>query len=421
MSNELSSKVQRCLPIVFFGILLSLYLVYHTTAVRGDYLVGESACNLGGKFNCDAVAASAYAVVGGVQVASLGLWYYLFFMLMVFLVREHSADESKKGDALFFLASLSIPPTIYFLSVSLFKIGFVCIFCLLTYLINVLLVAITWPRERGASSLLSRLRGGGEVVASIFLSSKTAAFHSVLSWLFLLGAGFVACALPNTLRQYYFEPRAAELADEKYLADFVTAWEKQTKFELPVSRDTEPMKRDFVLGPDSAPLTLVEFLDFQCPYCKRASKYVKPLVEKFKGDLRVVFKNFPLDSDCNPLIEEGGHAYACQAAIVARCAGMQGDASFWKMYEAIFALDAFDWSVEALMELPSELGLDVEAFDGCMSDPQARERVVEDVSLGNSVDVQGTPSLYVNGRKLSFTSLEQLEGLIGAIRNRSAR
>ncbi len=413
MSDSSENLRKRCLPLLAFGIVLGAYLVFHTTSVQGGFHTGESVCNLGGSFNCDEVAASKYSKFLGLQVAALGLWYYLCFLGLLFLCKEEQTQaESTRVDLFLVYALLSLPLTLYLGVMSLLKIGYVCIFCLLTYLINILLVVVFSRAPSPKTSFTERMSSGVSQLLNLFFSSKTPGSTSALAWILFLITGFVSLGLPNALEHYYFLPRAEELADRAYLQSFITDWQAEEEQELLAD---QAIGKDFVLGPDSAPLQLVEFSDFQCPYCKRASHTFKPLIEQFKGKVQLVFKNYPLDSECNSNIEEGGHAYACQAAMVARCAGAQGDEFFWKAHDAIFAMDAYDWSFEALMDIPPAIGLDLAQFDTCLSDPGTKDRIVADIEAGDAAGVEGTPSVFLNGKRLKFSGLEQIPGLLKLI------
>ena len=166
--------------------------------------------------------------------------------------------------------------------------------------------------------------------------------------------------------------------------------------------------RDYFVGPDDAPVTIVAFSDFECPYCKDASGEFAAVHERFPDDVRFVFKNYPLDQGCNPYVEQQVHMYACKAAVMARCAGAQD--RFWEMHDAIFELEQM--SVSGLDALPNELGLSMPDYDRCISGDDAKSAVEADVEDGKALGVTGTPAVYVNGRKAPSPRADSLATIV---------
>jgi protein-disulfide isomerase len=140
-----------------------------------------------------------------------------------------------------------------------------------------------------------------------------------------------------------------------------------------------PMK-----GNPNAKVTVVEFSDFQCPYCARAKEAVDELVKAYPNDVKVYFLHFPLSF----------HEQALPAAVAAQCANKQG--KFWELHDKIFD-NQRALAVDQLMGWAKDVGLDVAAFETCMKDPEAEKMVRADMEQGEAAGVQGTPSFYVNG------------------------
>jgi protein-disulfide isomerase len=140
-------------------------------------------------------------------------------------------------------------------------------------------------------------------------------------------------------------------------------------------------------GPANAAVTLVEFSDFQCPFCARVSPAIDQLQREYPKQVRRVFKHFPL-----PM-----HPQAREAHKAAVAAGEQG--KFWEMHEKIFAqpntLDR-----KTLVGHAGTLGLDVAKFEQAIDSPQVEARVQADITEGQRIGVRGTPTLVINGRVL---------------------
>jgi protein-disulfide isomerase len=141
------------------------------------------------------------------------------------------------------------------------------------------------------------------------------------------------------------------------------------------------------IGPADAPITIVEFGDFQCPYCKRAQPTLKEVLAKYPNKVRLVYMDFPLPF----------HSHALDAAKAARCAGEQG--KFWPYHDQLFANQAKE-SPADLKGIAKQLGLNATQFDSCFEKAKYQNSIEQDVAEGKKLGVDGTPSFYINGRRL---------------------
>ncbi len=206
-------------------------------------------------------------------------------------------------------------------------------------------------------------------------------------------AGLGALLLVAVIWQYL--PRAEnQPATQDASLSIVERWERQERRDIPI----DPA-RDYSLGAEDAPVTIVAFSDFQCPYCADAAKAVSELLKDHEGDVRLVFKNFPLDVACNERMERQLHALACQAAFTARCAGRQREELFWEVHDALF--DVKGLTIQDLYRVPMELDVAIDALNSCVSARTPLAKVKEDIALGRDLGVRGTPVLFVNGKKLA--------------------
>jgi len=143
--------------------------------------------------------------------------------------------------------------------------------------------------------------------------------------------------------------------------------------------------RDHIQGPVNAAITLVEYGDYECPYCGEAYSIVKEIQERLGDQLCFVFRNFPL---------RNMHPHAERAAEAAEAAGAQG--KFWEMHDALFEnQDALD--DEDIAELASELGLDDKKLMDDVEKGANAARIQEDFRSGTRGGVNGTPSFFING------------------------
>ncbi|HLW71181.1 MAG TPA: thioredoxin domain-containing protein [Candidatus Binataceae bacterium] len=145
------------------------------------------------------------------------------------------------------------------------------------------------------------------------------------------------------------------------------------------------------LGPASAPITIIEFADFECPYCARAFSEIETVVNTtYKGKVRLIWKNFPLPS----------HDWAEQAAIAAECARQQNPAAFWA-FAGSFYQDQTEINVQNLREhierYANANSLDVKALNACVLTDAAEAKVLQDRKDGEGIQINSTPTFLVNG------------------------
>ncbi|HSK78504.1 MAG TPA: thioredoxin domain-containing protein [Thermoanaerobaculia bacterium] len=138
-------------------------------------------------------------------------------------------------------------------------------------------------------------------------------------------------------------------------------------------------------GPANAPVTIVEFSDFQCPFCSRIIPTLNQVKEKYGDKVRIVFRQYPL-----PM-----HAEAQKAAEASLCANDQG--KFWQLHDAMFANQGA-LKVDQLKAKAAELGLNAEAFNSCLDSSKYAAQVAADMKEGSAAGVSGTPAMFVNGR-----------------------
>ena len=141
-------------------------------------------------------------------------------------------------------------------------------------------------------------------------------------------------------------------------------------------------------GPDKAPVTIVEFSDFECPYCVKAEETVQEVLKTYEGKVRLVYRDFPLPF----------HPHAQKAAEAAHCAGDQG--KYWDMHSALFS-NQQALGAEDLKSHAKKLGLDSGKFDKCLDSGEKAALVEENKKAGAEVGVSGTPAFFVNGILIS--------------------
>lgn len=155
-----------------------------------------------------------------------------------------------------------------------------------------------------------------------------------------------------------------------------------------------------LLGKSDAPVTIIEFSDYQCPYCARAATQVEPQIKTDyvdTGKVKFAFRNFPL----------GFHPNAMPAAIAAECASEQG--KYWEFHDALFANQS-SWSQlndssTALKDIATKLNLDMSKWNSCLNDTKIKDEISKDASDGTTAGVQGTPTYFIGNDKNGYVML----------------
>ena len=151
-------------------------------------------------------------------------------------------------------------------------------------------------------------------------------------------------------------------------------------------------------GPEQAPLTMVIFTDFQCPYCIKLVPLLDQVMEKYQGKIKLAFKNMPLQF----------HEMAEPSARAALAAHEQG--KFWEFHDRLFT--APQLRPEVLTEIATSLSLDMARFNADMQSPVIRQKLNKDMLDAQKAGVTGTPTIFINGRKLKQRSLEGFQSII---------
>ncbi len=163
-----------------------------------------------------------------------------------------------------------------------------------------------------------------------------------------------------------------------------------------------PVKLDIsrapFLGNENAPVTLTEFSDFECPYCSKVKPLLDKLLENNPNTLKIAFMHMPLNN----------HEYAQPAGHAAIAAQNQG--KFWQMHDALFAIEEID--LQKIDAAARSIGLDMDKYQKDMSSPETQQRLLQDMRAAKNADVSGTPTIFINGRRVMQRDLATMQSMI---------
>jgi protein-disulfide isomerase len=192
----------------------------------------------------------------------------------------------------------------------------------------------------------------------------------------------LAQVIVDEIRKGKSEKEVLAAADD---SRFAQGPQPHSLLDDPISIPTEGSP---VLGPQNATVTLIEFSDFQCPYCAQATPQIEQLLKLYPSTVRLIFKQFPLDF----------HPHAEIAAEASLAAQKQG--KFWAIHDALFA-SRDNLSRDNILAIASQNGLDVPRFTSDMNSSTVRDTVARDIRDGEQAGVEGTPTIFINGRKFN--------------------
>jgi protein-disulfide isomerase len=352
--------------------VVQLWIHQQLAATHGAY---ASFCNVSARVNCDVVLTSPYAMLLGLP---LPVWALLKDGVLAALVawpgRAGTGARTRGALLLVGLALWSVAFSAYMAAVAAVVLRTFCLLCAGMYVLSPVIAVLAWRLAR------ARLGASGPLVTGPRA---------------LLGGGAIAGALAFLAATHFLAAPAslAHLTPDEVRARDPEFYRWYTG--LRVVSPLPPARH--VKGAADAPVTIVEFSDFECAYCAKAFRDLRDLERRHPGTVRIVFHHFPLDSSCNPHVQGRFHQAACLAAIAAECAARWG--RFWEYHDRLFdAAGSLDR--EALVGHAVALGLDREAFATCLDDPASRAIVTDDARAGARLSVTSTPTLIINGRSV---------------------
>ncbi|MDB5036875.1 MAG: Vitamin epoxide reductase [Bacteriovoracaceae bacterium] len=314
--------------------------------MRGDRL-GASACSINSYWNCDKASLSPVGSWSGIPLGLFGaVWFFVVAVLGLSLPTLRVILRS--------LLVLGVLTAIALASYLTFKLKTGCIICYLSYAAILGATFFGWS----ASGFAFSKRNTFLVIAVGILGLAAFAFVSEI------GIG-------------------KNISDEEF-----QKWVQTIEPMPPPSKLSK--------GPSDSKITVAEFSDFGCPFCRVASEVMLPYLSQ-QPDVRILYYPFPLDNSCNPYLDRPIHPHSCEWARGAVCANEQG--LLWEFHDKIFSVMKQSESLPALHPTVDSFGLKMEEFNRCMADPESSNTLQALIAAGHSMNIGSTPSFFINGRR----------------------
>jgi uncharacterized membrane protein/protein-disulfide isomerase len=369
------------------GLFATSFLTYrHIVLVSHTGNVGESfLCRAHGVVNCDGILVSEYAVLFNYFPSSvLGLMGFSFvvYVLLNALFNHRMRKVAWVSLVVYFFSAIGF--SWYYMYIMIFEVDYLCTWCIVVHVVNALslIIILIVSIRRRQEFLLPEVSTLGERI--YFLGSGL-----LISALLFAGSMAAEKALSFDEAKIRYE----ELANDHVV--IMAILRGSPTHDIPIT------KSDPVYGNPDAPLPIVLFSDFQCPVCPRIEEFLKRLVDLNPNVLSLVYKNYPLCTECNGFILGNLHPAACKAAQAAYSAFLiRGAPGFWAYSDLLFSnqkkLKRNPW-----MEFAEYVHIDHAKFKALMEPgSQAAMKVKEDAELGAKLRLSATPQVFFQGKNI---------------------
>ncbi len=387
----------------------------------GVPLLGEAilaACGEGG--GCDVVSQSRYAVFLSIPLAAWGfILYGSLAALLAPALFGKAPEEPDPGLSLAFaLSAVALLIDLVLFGLQIFAIQAFCKFCIATYIVNLLLLASLWPHRpfSGVAVFLfapeARRAFAAWVVATLWVLATAVAVDAALQGRkelagnSILGVPTMLQAPQKVEKGSLEEQLAAAQTEAKKWKDTLDNEQKLQAYLNQKARDdfnkADVAKLDLSRAPSEGakdgPISVVTFSDFMCPFCRDLANGLKNFLPTAGNQIRVRYKNFPLDGTCNVRLGQTIHQGACELALGGICAEENG--RFREYHDLVFSQRWDRATREDVLKIGASVGLDGARLKSCMDSAATKGLLAKDIDEGWNVGVGSTPTIFVNGRKL---------------------
>lgn len=379
--------------LIFIGIVCAAATVLAIMSTVQHFRILQSGlevasfCAISASINCDIVNASSYSEVFGIPIAWWGTFYYGLLAIMCLMGSSRKRDRRATVSFAWFMALAGIPYVLFLLYVSWNILGVFCIECIGMY-------AASFVAAIGIFVALKlRLRDVpayiGNYLKAFFGKSHDLGFNPkiwkhIVTIAVIYGIAWVGIAV--------YQTKGMAGVQKIDVGKLMRAFYGQPAKSIQINPSWA------VWGNPDAKVKLVEFSEFECPFCRRASYTVKPFLQQFRHDVALYFVNFPLDDSCNPILNRPMHPGACYYAKAAICANKQGD--FWGYHDELFR-NQKDLNKKTALDIAEKtFGWNRTAFQQCIDSEETEKELASDIQIALGLKISGTPAFFLDGRRV---------------------
>ena len=347
--------------LVGLGVAVELTRIHYESHTNPEF---KSICAINEALNCETVARSPWSVFAGLPISVWGIFAYLLFAALgVYgLIRRTTLSGFYMTAFSFALAASA---ALAYIAVAF--INSICLFCTTLYVVNTALFLLGIVQLR-----LEKTTPVSAVIRDFIHVVSNPRFFAPVAFVFAVVIVFTFALLPT----YWLTSR----------------YENLPKMASGVTEDGA-----WWIGAKTPKVTIMEFTDYECPFCRRAHYQTRMMLARYRNDVRLVHRHMPMDIKCNEYMKTPYHERSCEFAAAAECAGEQG--KFWQMNDALFGIqDNMSAAQVDLDELIDKLALNVEQYEKCLSSAKVAQTIGADIDEGTRRQLPGTPTYFIGAQ-----------------------
>jgi protein-disulfide isomerase/uncharacterized membrane protein len=373
------NRIWLLLTLISQAVAIGFHIYLTKTHYDLNYsnVAGQSLCNINSFLNCDAVSASPYSSLFGLPLALWGAATNLLLAIFV-LIQAFASYElrNKMGLLNAWFASFVLTVSLVMAAISFTQMDAFCLFCSFTWLCSFLTVLFLILGLRRPQ--LKNFIGGLKPTYKFAQSPKI-----------LLSVIFIPAVAVGSHFVYIMQFPVKDM--EASISEYISTWKQNEKFEFDIDQ-----AMSMGASRDEARVTIIEFSDFYCGHCKHAAPVLHAFT-KSRTDVRFVFVPFPLDGSCNPHVPFKGDGMRCFLAKAVYCANKTQKG--WALHDYIFGAD-HQVNDQELLKHAQSIGIDSRWLEKCVQAEETQTWIAKQCDAGHSAQLDGTPSVFVNGRYL---------------------
>ena len=392
--------------ITIVAILISAYLLHHHFSIIAGKTPEFDFCTVIFGKGCMVAALSKYSVFLKIPVGGWGIIYMLILLTLIALSQVFVLGESDEIIQIaFWISFAGALVSLFFIILMIAIPPLFCPYCSFFHVLNFILFVLIKKLTHKTFSQL--LKDFNKAIGIFFLAKTMPAGFNKWKWMAFIFPIILGLTVYQWILMQEQNIRIERLSDYDPLKEI-------EKFELSEIFDIHSSPDDPILGSTNAKVTLIVFSDFQCSVCDMFASNFRYLIDYNKGKLNIRYKYFPLSSKCNPLLKDNLHPMACESAWAGEAARLQG--RFWEYHDSLFARGPIK-NEQELIEIARMMKMDMTKFNLDYKSEICRNKIKEDIMEGIRLHIDGTPTAFLNGRKLIDLSESNINFLIKFLDN----
>ena len=372
MKIEIKNKKYILFLLAFLGFVVSLELSYVYFNANFVPNAGSSFCSINDVIDCDAVAKTAFSTFLGVPWSAYGIGFYLFVMfLTLFPFAKVAFFKNFKNPEsyIFTISTFAVINSVALWIISSAVIHKICLLCYVLYGLNFFIFVFS----KFGKTVLDHYKDSFKDLINIISDKR---WFVIIILAALLGTTLL---ITINATKMFIPPQNTTMSEQGF----------------PSGEGNKYQPTGNILGSKNARIVIQEFTDFQCPYCSISNSMLGRLVNDIEG-VRIEHHDFPLNKQCNSLVQASPHKDSCKAIFYARAAKKQG--KYWNYMTLLFD-NQQDLPESKLLELAKSINLNIEQLKKDAYSPEVKEELNQDIEKARRLNITATPTYIIGIKK----------------------